>query len=1276
MAEERIVLVAEMRDEATADLDRFNRKLEETGKSAEESNRKVSQSAASTSKGVAQQTGAMQKAYGQLDSTVSQSGSTMASAAAGLDQVGGSAEGAAQRASSSSDALYRLSGGLSGAAPAAEGAAAGLDQLGGAAEGAAVQASASSEALYRLTGGLSGARPAADSVAAGLDHVGASADGAGRQTAASFEAMEFSATELDSALFGIENSFTQADTSARGLLENAAAMKDEFSQVGVALGVVGGATVAATGYVLQAGIAYNTLQQVSGRAMETMTGSAETAAAQMQRLHEFADNSPYARDTWITAQQQLMAFGMEGTRVIPTMEGIQNAVAAMGGGDQEIMQLVDILGTVEGQGKMTGAELQRLGQMGVNAADIIGESMGMSGNEIREQISDGALDAGTAITALTEGMNTRFAGSAEGLRDTYEGALDRIRARVRDFGSVLAAPLVDPNGGGFLVAGINQAADFGSALLELPAPLLQIAGLGIGAAGGISLIGSAIVLAAPHLLAFGGAVKTTWTTLYDFASGASSVAGGLRRIGIAAGIAGAAFIGLKIIGAIVEDSDDFAASASDMGKELRAAASGAEAFTNIQWSRAETGPQSLTETMERLGSDTLTHRIEDGMNRMFHSAFGISGEVTDLDANIANLDESLTSAFTGGRFDEVAAGFGEIKAAQEELDLSADQVLEMYPQVAEAIRGAAHEAGYAASSQEILAIATDQSAMAALDAGAAWDVVADAAANAGEGSRGINDVLREQAELSEAAASSLGEIVDMYFQLGIIQLDASEALMTYNERVNELTTSIDENGNSMNRYTGAGMENQRAFRAVGDAARDLAQANIEAGDSADSVTAGLMGTYDQLYKTALAMTGSESQARDYAASFMAIPEEYRTDVEAYFNDFATAGVQSLGDATAALPTYNEIWFEAQTEDAQSAITALESDDLGAMVKITGDTEMAEMVMENFTSQDHEVLARIFSDAGPAERTVFDFTSGEYIARADIDGNTSPANQAMAAFLNGDHRAVARITGRDSEARATMSAFQNGYYPTTARIVGNDASARGTINSLTATPWRTSITASALTGGAEAALNHAARNRSSTITQVVQRSNLLTNVSPGGPTLGGGFRGGQIGNLPTRANGGRLPYTGLGTDMIVGVNAAGMPLARVDDGEWVINQRSSGKYDRLLAAVNRDDPSIHALAGLAGGGVAGLVAAMEAGGNIVPDSPAELFDRSTYSPVLKLPVTAGSGGRSSSGTSQSTVVQAGAVQITIDGSGQSVESIREEVREEIEEFFEELQRRAY
>ncbi|WGH92091.1 tape measure protein [Auritidibacter ignavus] len=211
--------------------------------------------------------------------------------------------------------------------------------------------------------------------------------------------------------------------------------------------------------LLAVGTSYNTLQQQSRAALETLTGSAESANAQMDKLDEFAKNSPFSKDVFIGAQQQLLGFGMEAEKVIPTLGAIQDSVAAVGGSNESIAEIANILAVVQGTGKITAETFNQLGTRGVDAATIIGEQMGKTGGEIRESVTNGTLDAGEAVDALTKGMTEKFGGAAANVKETMTGATDRIKAAFRDTGSALATPFVDPKGGGLAIKWANEFAD-------------------------------------------------------------------------------------------------------------------------------------------------------------------------------------------------------------------------------------------------------------------------------------------------------------------------------------------------------------------------------------------------------------------------------------------------------------------------------------------------------------------------------------------------------------------------------------------------------------------------------------------------------------------------------------------------------------------------------------------------------------------------------------------------------------------------------------------------
>ena len=240
---------------------------------------------------------------------------------------------------------------------------------------------------------------------------------------------------------------------------------------GFAATATAGAGVAAM--LLRQGVAYNTLQQQSRAALKSITGSAEDANAQMDKLDDFARNSPFSKATFITAQQQMLGFGIESEKVIPYLDAIQNATAAIGGSNQEIGDLAFIMAQISSAGKITGQDLMQFGSRGVNAAKLIGDQMGKTENEIRESITAGTLDADKALDALAEGMAKTYEGAAAGVKDTWIGATDRIRAATRDLGALLASPFVDPNGGGMALDWANGLADLLRAVEAQAKPLIK-----------------------------------------------------------------------------------------------------------------------------------------------------------------------------------------------------------------------------------------------------------------------------------------------------------------------------------------------------------------------------------------------------------------------------------------------------------------------------------------------------------------------------------------------------------------------------------------------------------------------------------------------------------------------------------------------------------------------------------------------------------------------------------------------------------------------------------
>ena len=311
--------------------------------------------------------------------------------------------------------------------------------------------------------------------------------------------------------------------------EKLAQKREVFRQLGVGALVLGGAMTALTLTVLKTGIEYNTLQQTSRAALTTLLGSAQAANEQMDRLDAFARTSPFAKTTFITAQQQMLAFGVEAKKVIPYLDAIQDAVAAAGGSNQQLSEIAFIMAQISSAGKITGQDLLQFGQRGVNAAELIGSQMGKTGAQIRAEITAGTLGADDALDALAGGMKEKFDGAAANVKNTFEGAMDRVRAAWRDLSAELAAPFVSPTGGGLLVDLLNWTADLMRAYQALPEPVRVASGAFFALVGIVALVSGGILTMTPRVLAAKDAFLALGSTMKAFAT-----AGGIAVLALAA----------------------------------------------------------------------------------------------------------------------------------------------------------------------------------------------------------------------------------------------------------------------------------------------------------------------------------------------------------------------------------------------------------------------------------------------------------------------------------------------------------------------------------------------------------------------------------------------------------------------------------------------------------------------------------------------------------------------------------------------------------------------
>lgn len=312
--------------------------------------------------------------------------------------------------------------------------------------------------------------------------------------------------------------------------------------------------VALTGSLVKTGIEYKAFKEEARQAFTVLLGSAEAAEEHMERIMAFAKTTPFAFPDLVSANRKLVSFGMAAESTEPVMEAIANAVAAMGGGAQEIDTLSDVFAKIHSGGKITGEELNRFSDQGINALAILANQADVSMDEMRKQISSGSIDSEKAISQLVDGImngtdgvagqTAKLGGSLEALEGTWKGAIDSMKGAWRRAGDAIVSddmftkmteavgkltqvinklpeiigPIADTLGN-FLISFIDHISAIVDWFLALDPVMQQFA----------VKIGLVLVAAGPFLLllgqiiSIGGTIISTIGTLMGSLSGLSSV---------------------------------------------------------------------------------------------------------------------------------------------------------------------------------------------------------------------------------------------------------------------------------------------------------------------------------------------------------------------------------------------------------------------------------------------------------------------------------------------------------------------------------------------------------------------------------------------------------------------------------------------------------------------------------------------------------------------------------------------------------------------------------
>lgn len=1052
----------------------------------------------------------------------------------------------------------------------------------GAAESAAGLGDALGEAGQAGTGALSGLQASIQENEASINDLASTAMGLGALLAAGPTVALVKYASFDKAMSSV-SAATHASTEEMGQLREAA-MKagadtafsaeeaargiEELAKAGVSTsdvingGLNGSLSLAAAGNLdvgKAAEIAASAMTQfkLSGDKIphlaDLLAAGAGKAQGSVEDLGQALDQSGLvASQTGLSIEETtggLAAFASAGLTGSDAGTSFKTMLQSLTPSSEEAATLMDELGisAYDAQGNFVGLS-QFAGNLQNGLKDLSVEQQNAAmktifGSDAVRAASVLYKEGASGIQGWIDKVNDSgyAAETAAKMQDNLAGDMEKLG------GSLDSVFLKSGSGANDFLRGAVQGVEkFIDAVGNIPSGVLStgtmIAGLGGGA-----------LLAVGGFMRLTASVSNTIGAWRNLQSSAPRAATALSRVGKAAGIAGAAIAAIEFSKMVNNSTEPAAKSAESYAQALTGIGKASDdvAKSNFQKLFVQDVPAAGDAFARAINPITSTSALMDGMsgsvtnlgdalnrinpdNPMKHLASfgstvaGFRNDTTVATETLKGLDDALASMATAGDYSQMKDSLGMMIKSAEEGGRSFENLKPQLGGLFDALSAKATELKVSLNPDEIWAWAQTGEVPAQIQQ------ATDALSKADAAAKGLS---QSTAEITPPP--SLTDLVEGVLALGNAFLSARDASRGYQEAIDAAQASLKENGKTLDINTEKGRANQASLDGIGAAA-------LAVTESASGMTAKMQALgagRDQVIKMGQAMGMSKAEARGLADDMGLIPSSIYTEFSGNPGDML-GQLQGIKAAMDAVPKGKSITIRESNPEVIDAIKRL-----GYTVQTLPNGRI------KITQTGAEVTKKQIADAAKPRKAEI-VTSLVDLARAysGLDGAAKPRT-------------------------APIKAAPQNVGPTD-----------GALDS-TAAPRSAPISAIPGSDGASGWLNNVARPRSTTVSVNVRR--LITEVNGGGSGVGSGvLTKAKGGRLPGHAAGYRLPTTGPGTDKvdgILGVSGKGMPVARVDAGEWIINRRTSEKHNGFLQALNAGDPRASAaanLTGLASGGRAG------------------------------------------------------------------------------------------
>ena len=195
--------------------------------------------------------------------------------------------------------------------------------------------------------------------------------------------------------------------------------------------------------MVESGTSLASTRETNRISFSTLFGDESAAKTYLENLTDMANSTPFLYDDLVSMSKTLATYGCNEKNILPLLQTIGDAGAALGMGTADMDAVAQALGRMKSSDKATLEYLNMLNDRGIGAVGMLADAYGVSQGDMYGKISKGDISGSEAVEIITEALKEAYSKNEEegrlgameeqsqtfsGLSSTLEGLQQNLEA--------------------------------------------------------------------------------------------------------------------------------------------------------------------------------------------------------------------------------------------------------------------------------------------------------------------------------------------------------------------------------------------------------------------------------------------------------------------------------------------------------------------------------------------------------------------------------------------------------------------------------------------------------------------------------------------------------------------------------------------------------------------------------------------------------------------------------------------------------------------------------